>query len=84
MKFMSLRAYNKGGTSVIVVDRFEGKFAVVEENGVMKNISKELLEKGITEGSVIIKKGDKYFLDEKNSAARRKKIAELQNSLFED
>ena len=69
---------------MIILDRFEGDFAVVEDNGVMKNIPKALIDKKVTEGSVIIKKGDKYFLDEKNSAARRSKIAELQNSLFED
>lgn len=69
---------------MIVLDRFEGNFAVIEDDGIMKNIPKELVDKSVTEGSVIFKKGDKYFLDEKNSAARRKKIAELQNSLFED
>ncbi|MBQ4130754.1 MAG: DUF3006 domain-containing protein [Clostridia bacterium] len=69
---------------MIIVDRFENDFAVIEENGVMKNIPRSLLGDGVTEGSVIVKKGEKYFLDEKNSAARRKEIAELQNSLFED
>lgn len=69
---------------MIVLDRFEGDYAVVEEDGIIKNIPKELLGEKIPEGSVIVKKGEKYFLDEKNSAARRKKLAELQNSLFED
>ena len=69
---------------MIVLDRFEGNFAVIEEDGIIKNIPKELLDEKITEGSVIVKKGDKYFLYEKNSAARREKISELQNSLFED
>ena len=69
---------------MIILDRFEGKFAVIEENGNMKNIPKELIDKAVTEGSVLVKIGEKYFLDEKNSAARRKEIAELQNSLFED
>ncbi|MBO5105978.1 MAG: DUF3006 domain-containing protein [Clostridia bacterium] len=69
---------------MIVLDRFEGNFAVIEENGIMKNIPKELVDNAVTEGSVIVKIGEKYFLDEKNSAAERKKIAELQNSLFED
>ena len=67
-----------------VLDRFEGNFAVIEDDGIIKNIPKEFIDEEVTEGSVIIKKGDKYFLDEKNSAARREKISELQNSLFED
>ncbi|MBE6761448.1 MAG: DUF3006 domain-containing protein [Ruminococcaceae bacterium] len=69
---------------MIVLDRFEGNFAVIEDDGNIKNVPKNLIDEAVTEGSVIFKKGDKYFLDEKNSAARRKKIAELQNSLFED
>ncbi len=69
---------------MIIVDRFEGSIAVVEDDGVMKNIPKNLLEGDIPIGAVIVKKGEKYVLDEKNSAARRKTIAELQNSLFED
>lgn len=70
---------------MIVLDRFEGDFAVIEdEDGKIKNIPKALIDKEVTEGSVIFKKGDKYYLDKKNSAAEREKIAELQNSLFED
>lgn len=69
---------------MIILDRFEGDFAVIEDNGVIKNIPKALVDKEVTEGSVIVKNGERYFLDEKNSAARRKEIAELQNSLFED
>lgn len=69
---------------MLVLDRFEGEFAVIEDNGVIKNIPRELLAEDIKEGSVIVKKGEKYILDKENSAARRKKISELQNSLFED
>lgn len=69
---------------MLVLDRFEGNFAVVEDNGIFKNISRDLIDQNIKEGSVIIKKGNRYVLDKKNSAVRRKKISELQNSLFED
>ena len=70
--------------NMLVLDRFEGDFAVVEDNGVLKNIPRNLLDQDIKEGSVVIKKGDRYVLDKENSAVRRKKISELQNSLFED
>ena len=69
---------------MIILDRFENDFAVVEDNGVMKNIPKSLLVGDIKAGSVLIKIGEEYFLDQKNTAARRKEIAELQNSLFDD
>ncbi|MEE1026937.1 MAG: DUF3006 domain-containing protein [Acutalibacteraceae bacterium] len=69
---------------MIILDRFEGDFAVIYEEDVLKNIPKDLVEKKAKEGSVLIKKENKYFLDEKNTAVRHKKIAELQDSLFED
>lgn len=69
---------------MMILDRFEGKFAVLEDDGVMKNVPRNLLPKNIREGDVVVKNGGEYLLDEKNTAARRKKIAELQNGLFED
>lgn len=69
---------------MLILDRFEGNFAVIEDNGVMKNIPREVVDNDIKEGSVVIKIGERYVLDKENSAARRKKISELQNSLFDD
>ena len=69
---------------MIILDRFEGDFAVIYEDDALKNISKELVDINAKEGTVLIKKENKYYLDEKNTAVRRKKIAELQESLFED
>ena len=69
---------------MIILDRFEGDFAVIYEDDALKNIPKELVDINAKEGTVLIKKEDKYYLDEKNTAVRRKKIAELQDSLFED
>lgn len=74
----------KGEKCMIILDRFEGNFAVLEDDGVMKNIPRELLPANLREGDVVIKVGEKYLLDEKNTAARRKKIAELQKGLFDD
>ena len=69
---------------MIVLDRYEGDFAVIEQDGVMKSVPKKLLEPNIPEGSVIVEKNGRYVLDNDETTARRKKIAELQNSLFED
>ena len=38
-----------------VLDRFEGNFAVIEDDGIIKNIPKEFIDEEVTEGSVIIK-----------------------------
>ena len=69
---------------MIILDRFEGDFAVIYEDDALKNIPKELVDINAKEGTVLIKKEDKYYLDEKNTAVRRKKIAELPESLFEE
>ena len=69
---------------MIILDRFEGDFAVIYEDDALKNIPKELVDINAKEGTVLIKKENKYYLDEKNTAVRRKKIAELQESLFDD
>ena len=69
---------------MIILDRFEGDFAVIYEDDALKNIPKELVDINAKEGTVLIKKENKYYLDEKNTAVRHKKIAELQESLFED
>ena len=69
---------------MIILDRFEGDFAVIYEDDALKNIPKELVDINAKEGTVLIKKENKYYLDEKNTAVRREKIVELQESLFED
>lgn len=66
-----------------VLERYEGNIAVIEEDGVLKDIPRTCLAENIKEGSVIKKSGDKYVLDEETTSARRKKLAELQDSLFE-
>lgn len=68
---------------MIILDRYEGEFAVIEDNGVIKSISKNELEGDIPEGSVLVIKNGKYFLDNKQTNARREKLIGLQDSLFE-
>lgn len=84
MKKITIQLQPKGELCMLILDRFEGNFAVIEDNGVMKNIPREVVDNDIKEGSVVIKIGERYVLDKENSAARRKKISELQNSLFDD
>lgn len=69
---------------MIILDRYEGDFAVLEEDGALKNVPRNLLDDNIKEGSVIIKKENKYILDKEKTAARLKRIAELQKSLFKN
>lgn len=68
---------------MLILDRYEGDFAFAEENGVIKKLPRNMLEKGIPEGSVLMLCGNIYKEDKKATFERRKKIARLQDSLFE-
>lgn len=63
----------------IIIDRFEGEYAVCEiEVGTIVNIPK-ILVPNATEGDVITIEVDKAETEE-----RRKNVQELMNNLFED
>lgn len=63
----------------IIVDRFEGEYAVVEiEDGKCVNIPKILVPTA-KEGDVV-----KIEVDNQETEERKKHIQELMNNLFED
>ena len=65
-----------------IVDRIEGDKAVLEcENGDMVNLELKALPK---EGDVINFQENSYFLNSDETKARKEKIKNLMNSLFED
>ena len=64
----------------IIVDRFEGDFAVVElENGQMIDCPKILLPNNAKEGSIIT-----IMVDEAATNEKLQEITERMNSLFKD
>lgn len=81
----------------LIIDRFEGEYAICEEQmeGKQKKkkskelhffgIAREELPEGAGEGSVLVIRNDGTLaLDEAATKARREKILALQNSLWED
>lgn len=63
----------------VIIDRFEGEYAVVElEIGKVINVPKELF-KGANEGDVF-----KIEFDKSETDFRKKKITNLMNDLFVD
>ena len=68
---------------MIVLDRYEGNFAVLEEDGKIKNVPRELLETGISEGTVLEFSDGRYKALTEQTEERRKAISDLQNNLFE-
>ena len=63
----------------VIIDRFEGEYAIVEVAiGQFVNIPKVLIPNA-NEGDVI-----KIEIDKKETEERRKHIQDLMNSVFED
>ncbi|MGB9887732.1 MAG: DUF3006 domain-containing protein [Moorellales bacterium] len=65
---------------MLILDRFEGEFAVIEHDGRTFDVRRELLPADAKEGdvlSIVIR------VDRKATAERRKKIQALADSLFE-
>ncbi|AJA48767.1 hypothetical protein CPAST_c27000 [Clostridium pasteurianum DSM 525 = ATCC 6013] len=67
----------------VIVDRFEGKYAVCEKEGnVMINIEKSQLPKGVKEGDVIIIESKNIYIDLDETKYRRSKIKELIKDIW--
>jgi hypothetical protein len=68
----------------VIIDRFEGAFAVCEdENRKMINIEKAKLPKQTKEGSVLIIQGDKIEIDHNETEKRKDRIKKMMDSLWE-
>lgn len=69
----------------LTVDRIEGDFAVCEKpDRTHLNIPLADLPEGTSEGSVIILQDGVFTLDSDAEDQRRKKLFEMQNSLFSE
>lgn len=66
-----------------ILERFEGDFALLEINGELSKVHKKFIDGEVSEGDVLVKKGDIYYSDLTKTKARREKLAELTDSLFE-
>ncbi len=68
---------------MIIIDRFEGELAVIEEDGVILNIPITALPENAKEGSVLIKtEENKYELDLTASKSRKATIKNRFASLI--
>jgi len=66
------------------IDRFEGKYAVCEgADGVSMDIERAKLPSGAKVGDVLIIDGDTIAVDTIETEARKKRVAELVNELFD-
>jgi hypothetical protein len=77
-----LQAVMKNG--LVAVDRFEGSFAVCEqEDGSMVDVDMKLLPEGTKEGDVLTFHNGIYAVDAEVTAARAKRIRQLTGELWE-
>ena len=64
----------------MIIDRFEGEFAICEDNGTMISIKTELLPKGCREGDKIVLENGVYkIIDNRED---RERIRKKMESLF--
>ncbi|MFJ7638504.1 DUF3006 domain-containing protein [Peribacillus sp. NPDC097264] len=68
-----------------IIDRFEGKIAVVEiDGGDMKDFPKSSLPKGAKVGDMLIIDGDTITVSKEGTRKLKKEIDDLMDELFED
>lgn len=67
---------------MIVVDRFEGDFAVLETDEGMIDVERTQLADDICEGDVIMKSDGIYIKDSETTRLRHEKIIALRNKLM--
>lgn len=69
----------------LVIDRFEGKYAVCElENGEFVDVPEEDIPQEAKEGDVITKTDNKYCVDKMATENKRKEIKHKMDRLFVD
>ena len=64
---------------MLVIDRFEGDFAVVETDKGMLNIPRSELPPSAKEGDTL-----RFVIDAGETAARKRRIEGIMDSLFKD
>lgn len=68
---------------IFSIDRIEENLAVCEdENGRQVKFELELLPKNVREGDIIRRTDDGFIIDVDEAAERRRKMAQMQKSLF--
>lgn len=66
-----------------IIDRFEGKFAVLEDdNCKFVNVEKSLIPQNAVEGDVLKKIGEKYIVSKAETKELKEEIDSLCDELF--
>lgn len=66
---------------MIIIDRFEGEYAVLENDDEMQNIERTLLPDDAKEGDVLIVVDSMYEVDVEGTQKRREEVIALKRML---
>ena len=64
---------------MLIIDRFEGDFAIVETDNGMINVPKSELPENAKEGDAL-----KFVIDMEATQGRKQRIDKMMNKLFKD
>lgn len=67
---------------MLIIDRFEGDFAVVQADGKWLDISKSLLPPDAARGDILIEQNGRYAVDKALTKTRREEIKKRFENLF--
>lgn len=67
-----------------IVDRFEGKYAVIEFDGLTEDIFRSELPAEVKPGDTLIFEENTITIDTEDTASRKDEIDNLMDELFED
>ncbi|NLK70660.1 MAG: DUF3006 domain-containing protein [Clostridiales bacterium] len=68
---------------MLVIDRFEGDYAIVEDGNKHIKLEKKNLPPDAKESDVLIFVDGKYIIDKEQTQKNKEEIIKLQNSLWE-
>lgn len=69
---------------MIILDRFEGEYVIIEIDGEIVNIEKHLVHEGVKEGDVLVLRDGLYYTDQEETEKRREYIKNRFKDLWED
>lgn len=69
---------------MIIVDRFEGNYVVIEIDGKIVNVKKSKVSKDVKEGDILKLVDEMYYKDKKATENRKKKIENKFKDMWED
>ncbi len=69
---------------MIILDRFEGNYAILEVDGTMQEVLRSQLSEEVREGDVLKIIDNRYYCDKEETSKRKKEIEFLLEDLWEE